>query len=146
MITLFQPFKSSTEENSLANGLECLDASRTKQSFTEDADINTIVERFGLTGQLPDDYKAPQYGDFSDVVDFHTAMDAIRGAAASFMELPGKLRERFGNDPQNLIAFLGDKTNLQDAVSLGLVQPPPDTPPAPPAPSKSALSDTSSST
>ncbi|AZL82675.1 internal scaffolding protein [Apis mellifera associated microvirus 1] len=123
---LVQPFKTDFDKLSAENGLECKDLSLTKQSFSEDADINTIVERFKITGEVPDGYVPPDFSDFAEVADFHTAMNAIRRAQEQFMELPGQVRERFANDPQNLMAFLGDRNNLQEAVRLGLVSPPPD--------------------
>ena len=76
-VFLRTPYNYDTDEASEASGLKCLDESKTKQSFQEEADINTIVRRFGLTGQLPSGIQAPTYGDFTEVTDFHTAMNAI---------------------------------------------------------------------
>ena len=90
------------------NALYCDDKSLTQQHFAEECDINEIVRRFGLTGTVPEDYRAPQYGDFSEVTDYHTALNAVRAADAAFMELPADLRYRFSNDPARLIAFLED--------------------------------------
>lgn len=36
------------------SGLRCEDATRAQQQFKEESDINTIVARFGLTGEMPD--------------------------------------------------------------------------------------------
>lgn len=96
----------------------------TQQQFGEECDINTIVKRFGLTGELPENYRAPVSGDFSDVVDFHTAMQAVRKAEESFMALPAPLRAEFGNDPQRLVEFVSDEANRGRAVELGLVPKP----------------------
>lgn len=126
MITLIQPNKSDFDQLSLENGTANDQPSMTKQSFTEDADINTIVERFGLTGQLPDGFKAPTYDDFSNVVDFQTALNAVRNAGEQFMAMPAELRAKFDNDPQKLIAFLGSETNRQAAFDMGLVSTPPE--------------------
>lgn len=99
------------------------DKGYTQQEFAKDCDINEIVRRFGLTGQLPDQLRLPEYGDFAGVGDFATAMQAVRNAEEGFMELPAELRARFANDPQRLMEFLADAGNRDEAVKLGLVNP-----------------------
>lgn len=114
---------------SRAAGLEFdpdVEPSMAQQSFKEECDINTIVRRFGLTGELPENYRAPISGDFTDVHDFQSAMNAVRAAEEAFMLLPGEVRARFANDPQNLIAFLDDEGNRAEALKLGLIQAPPE--------------------
>lgn len=95
----------------------------TQQQFAEDADINTIVYRFGLTGKVPQGFRMPMSGDFTGVSDFHSAMNAIREAEEAFLEVPGHVRERFGHDPQKLMDFLADDKNREEALKLGLLQP-----------------------
>lgn len=97
------------------------DESVTQQQFKEECDINEIVRRFGLTGELPDNVRMPVSGDFSGVSDFKSAMDMIQAAQDAFMEFPGDVRARFQNDPSQMIAFLEDGKNLEEARSLGLV-------------------------
>lgn len=99
--------------------------SRVKREFREDADINTIVRRFGLTGSLPPARAVPQYGDFSEVMDFHSAMNAIRSSQEAFDSLPAQVRDRFANDPGRLLEFLQDDENRAEAVKLGLIPAPP---------------------
>ncbi len=105
------------------SGLECKDSSLAQQHHLEECDINTIMERFGQTGQLPQTPLAPSYGDFSGVMDYHTAMNAIIAAEEQFDALPAQLRARFDNDPAKLIDFLEIDSNRQEAESLGLVNP-----------------------
>lgn len=95
------------------------------KEFAEDCDINTIVRRFGLTGKMPVMPDMGQVGDFTDVVDFHSAMNRVTAAREEFMLLPAHVRERFGNDPGNVLAFLEDEKNRDEAVKLGLVPAPP---------------------
>jgi len=95
-----------------------------QKHFAEECDINTIVKRFGLTHQLPVTFKAPLAGDFADVVDFQTAMNAVVAAQNSFMEMPAELRARFGHDPQRLLDFLEDSNNKEEAIKLGLIPAP----------------------
>nr|AVQ10200.1 minor capsid protein [Gokushovirinae environmental samples] len=103
-------------------GLRCLDATRTQQQHAEEVDINTIVERFGLTGAMPGSFRAPSFQDFEGVFDFKTAMDSVQAAREEFMMLPAKVRARFGNDPQNLLEFVNDDGNRAEAIKLGLVR------------------------
>ena len=70
------------------SGLRCDDLSLTKQSFAEECDINTIVRRFGISGELPQNVVMPTYQDFEGVFDFQTAMNAILQANESFMSMP----------------------------------------------------------
>lgn len=101
-------------------GLKCKDKSMAQQHFAEEVDINTIVRRFGITGEMPMNFEAPTYADFTGVVDFKTAMDAVRDAAERFMELPAHVRARFDNDPQKLIEFVSDDKNREESDKLGL--------------------------
>lgn len=114
------------DQASLESGLSCDPVSLTVQSSVEECDINTIVRRFGLTGELPSDLKAPVSGDFVDVVDFHTALNAVRASEESFAALPASLRARFSNDPQVLMDFVADSSNADEARKLGFLKPLPE--------------------
>lgn len=111
---------SLQEVASLLSGLACGDPSLARQSQAEDADINVIVKRFGLTGKLPDNVRPPTYADFEDVWDFQTAMNAVVAAQASFMAMPADVRARFGNDPHQFVEFCSDEKNLDEMRRLGL--------------------------
>lgn len=97
---------------------------RTKQEFADEVNINTIVRRFGLTGELPKDFRSPMYGDFDMVTDFKSAVDAVVRAGDEFDRMPAELRARFDNDPQKLLEFVADEGNRDEAIKLGLVLPP----------------------
>lgn len=116
------PFNYDQEQASVESGLHCRDKSRALQSQAQDADINVIVKRFGVTGQLPQGLRLPTYGDFSEVVDYRTALDAVRAAEASFMEVPAEIRRRFGDDPQAFVEFCSDEKNYDELVKLGLAK------------------------
>lgn len=112
------------DEVSDATGLRCPDDGVTQQSFKDECDINVIVERFGLTGELPNGIAMPVSGDFSGIVDFQSAMNVVRQAQEAFMELPGEIRARFANDPQRVLEFLNDASNRDEAIKLGIVAKP----------------------
>lgn len=110
-------------------GLSCSDVSLAKQSFADECDINTIVRRFGLMGQLPENVPAVMVGDFTEVYDFHSAMNTLRAAQEMFMAMPADVRSRFGNDPGAFVNFCsevndkGELVNLVEMRKLGLALP-----------------------
>ena len=124
-------YSYDTDVASLESGLANTEPSMTDESFANEVDINTIVRRFGLTGELPRDVAMPSYADFERVYDYHSAMLEIRAAEREFMRLPAEVRSRFRNAPGELVTFLEDPSNRDEAVKLGLVQAaaPSDSPP-----------------
>lgn len=117
------------DEHSASHALACNDASKARQADAKEADINTIVKNFGVTGTLPQPIRLPTYQDFEDIFDFRSAMDAVRAAEVSFMQVPAQVRAQFQNDPQAFVEFCSEKENLPQLREWGL---------APPAPSSQA--------
>lgn len=116
-------FNYDRNEASDESGLACLDESRTKQSFAEEVDINTIMRRFGQTGKLPDSVVPPTYQDFVGIFDFHSAMNAVAQAGEAFDKMPADVRYKFNNDPGAFVAFCSDEKNLEEMSKLGLTSP-----------------------
>lgn len=118
-----------------AVSLECGHANdeptMTQQQFKDECDINTILERFGVTGELPTLIRQPLTEDFVEAFDFQTSMNAIREATNAFNEMPAKVRARFGNDPAEFIKFFEDPENEAEARKLGLMNPKTPETPAP---------------
>ena len=115
------PYNYDTIEASDASGLSCPEDSLAQQHAKDESDINTIVRRFGLTGELPQGVRMPQYGDFTGATDYHSALNAVIAADAAFMQLPADLRTRFNNDAGAFVDFCADDRNRDEAVKLGLV-------------------------
>lgn len=124
MVFCRAPYNYDADQASLDAGTAGADDGLTKQSFAEEADINTLVRRFGLTGELPQAVRMPQYADFEDAFDYHSAMNAIVAARESFMSMPADVRARFNNDPGVFVDFCGDPVNREEAIKLGLVEAP----------------------
>lgn len=116
-------YNYDVDEASNESALTCLDESRAIQSAEEESNINTIVRRFGLTGQLPDNVAMPRSGDFTNIPDFHTAMNMIRKTQEEFLRIPADIRARFSNDPQQFMSFLENEENRDEARKLGLLKP-----------------------
>lgn len=121
---LRQPNAYDVEEVSTVTGLTCLDESLTVQDHAEDADINTLVKRFGITGEIPVLDRVPIQEDFVKAVDYHTALNAMIEADRAFMELPADLRKRFDHDAGKFVAFCSDEKNRDEMINLGLIEKP----------------------
>lgn len=104
--------------------------SRTRQEFKDEVDINTIVRRFGVTGQVPVSIRQPLNADFSDAMDFRESMNAMVEARESFDLLPARVRSRFHNDPAEFVDFCSERdaegkfVNAEELDKLGLRQAP----------------------
>jgi len=97
--------------------------SMTKQSFAAECDINNIIKHYKISGQLAHiSAKAAQgaYTDLPDNIDFQESMNTVLRAQQSFSTLPAHTRARFGNDPEQFLAFMADPANQEEAIRLGL--------------------------
>lgn len=111
-------------DREVASELAAIDtgsATKVQQQFAKDADINEIVRRFGLTGELPPPRAAHQYGDFSEVKDFQGAMEQLAIAREAFDLMPAEIREEFGYDPAYFVDWVSDPANEEAARSAGLL-------------------------
>lgn len=117
------PYNYDMNAASNESGLHCEDASLAQQHFKDETDINNILRQFNITGQLPTAPLSPRYGDFTGIVDYQSALNAVIAAEDGFMSLPADTRAKFGNDPEQLIQFLADEGNRAEAEKLGLVDP-----------------------
>lgn len=116
-------FQHAYSEPYRGSDLRCPEPSLAQQQFGPEVDINVMLERFGVTGQMPTGVRVPQYGDFTQVNDFRSGLHVVMAARDEFMKLPAKLRARFENDPQQFLEFCSDKDNLPELRRLGLALP-----------------------
>lgn len=105
---------------SRSSGLECKDESVAIQSMANDADINVIVKRFGITGLLPVVQMPPALLGHQEPMELREALDILRQGEASFMSLEADVRKRFGNDPVAFVEFAGKPENLAEMRRLKL--------------------------
>lgn len=101
----------------------CPEPSLTDQSQKDDSDLNVLLERFRVTGQLPAPVRMPEYGDFSGPRDLMTAVAILDDAKAQFMTLPAGFRASLGNDPARYLEYLADPKNQDDLVKRGWLIP-----------------------
>ena len=79
----------------------------TQQCFKDECDINILLTKFAVTGQLPENVRVLQYVDLRKLFDFQSSMNVIRAAEEA---LPAEVRDRFQNDPGR---FLNSPMTLQ---------------------------------
>lgn len=102
--------------------------SLTDQSQAEEADINTIVRKFQLTGTLNVRTDSPLGTLADDVaameglapVDLQLALNRVNEARFAFDRLPLHVRKRFGYDPLEFSTFVADPKNAQAVHDMGL--------------------------
>ena len=115
------PYNYDTNAASNESAVDCEDPSLAQQHFRDETDINNILRQFNITGLLPENPLSPRYGDFTGIKDYHSALNAVNDAEDGFMALPADLRATFGNDPEQLINFLDNPANKDQAIALGLI-------------------------
>ena len=123
-IFLRTPYNYDTDAASNESAIHCEDESLAQQHQRDECDINYILKQFNVTGVLPQSPVSPKYGDFTGIGDYQTALNRVIAADEEFMSLPAQLRARFDNDAANLIEFLNDENNRDEAIELGLVERP----------------------
>lgn len=95
--------------------------SMTNQQFVRECDINFIVKQNAETGFISHvNHLTPQWGDFGNSTDYQSALNYLQEANDSFMALPAEVRARFQNDPAQLLDFVTNIDNMDEAVKLGL--------------------------
>lgn len=137
------PLRSSTwsydtNEAGDESGLDCQDPSLTVQSFKEEVDLNTLLKRFGIGYELPENHRMPNYGDFDTITSFHDAMNAVTAATTEFQKLPAHIRAEFDNSPAKFhdAALYEENRARFEALGLSIAKKPPQE--APQAPSTAA--------
>lgn len=122
----YRPHKRVQERGQLmVAGKLVTPPSMTKQEFVRETDINNVIKSFGQTGMFNHvNAKAAQgvYQDLPDSLDFQDSLHQVMAAEAAFMTLPAKVRDRFGQDPAQFLAFIADPENLEEARKLGLAE------------------------
>lgn len=127
--TFYRPHKRVQYTGELTNphtGEVTTPPSMTKQEFVRECDINNVIKQYQTHGMVNHiNAKAAQgaYQDLPDSVDFQESLHTIMVAEQAFMTLPAKVRDRFGQDPAEFLAFLADPENTEEARKLGILKP-----------------------
>jgi len=95
------------------------DAAVVQQHYKNDVDVNTIVRRFGVTGEMPVGRAQGVYADFAGIEDFEGASARVADAWKRFYALPPEVRAEFDNSPAELIRFVQTAKPGQMAAIFG---------------------------
>lgn len=96
---------------------------KAQQHFKDTVDINSIMKKYRHIDYVPNFQSTGVYADVSNFKDYQTSLQIVLDAQMAFGTLPSDLRLRFNNDPEQLLAFLGDPKNYDEGVKLGLYEP-----------------------
>ena len=97
-------------------------SSITEQSHKDSCDINKIFHASNHSPELLIPESPPTFGDFSNVADFTEMQNRVADAISGFENLPSETRAFFENKPANLVEFMNDPENAQDAINMGLIE------------------------
>ncbi|WNK12806.1 MAG: internal scaffolding protein [Microvirus sp.] len=104
-------------------GLDCKDQTLTQQHMKDECDINVLVKRFVVTGEIPTMTMPPMQGDFTDAPTYQDALNLMVAANQSFMQQPADIRARFDHDPGKFVNFCSDEKNRDELRRMGLWSP-----------------------
>lgn len=90
----------------------------TDGSQAESVDINNIVKQFTKTGLMPQRQGA-RYEDVSSH-DYMAMRNFIADKESLFRGLPARVRARFGGDFYQLLRWIENPANREEAVKLGI--------------------------
>lgn len=95
------------------------DPSRTEQAHKDECDLNFIVNQHVRSGQ-PIQIPESVFQDFSNLPDYHTAVNTVRGIDNLFKELPIAVKLAFDHNPELFMAAVEDPSRRDDLVALGV--------------------------
>lgn len=106
-----------------------IEPSKTQQHFKEGQDINNIIGRYdkrSMDKWLR--HGGPKFTkeiiDLSEMPDYQQMYQRVINARETFEALPSVIRNRFGNDPHQMIQFLQNpEQNYEEGIRLGLFTP-----------------------
>ncbi len=105
---------------------------KTQQNQIKEQDINFIMSKYAETGIIGDGLgtRKPQFGDYTGV-DFREMQTKLAESNQIFEALPSGMRTRFENKVENLLDFIDDEQNRDEAIKWGFLPQPPEEPSGP---------------
>lgn len=118
------PFNHDTDLESLASGTACRDPSKTQQQFAKDADINEILRKFMLGGDLPV-HGSPVYQDAEEEFDLQNQIVTRHQVEEAWNALPAAVRNIL-RTPETFVRYIDECSrtgHYDELIELGLVDP-----------------------
>lgn len=104
---------------------------KVQQHHADQANLNKLLARHmngpNRLGPLPTSPNAtaqPRFLDLSDAASYHDMLNRVTSIDSMFRRLPARIRGRFLNRPELLLAFCEDPANVKEAVKLRLIDDP----------------------
>lgn len=94
--------------------------SLTDESYKDYCDISLMIERFKVN-KIPPRTVDIAYGYSPTAEDVTNAQMLLAEVKSNFEGLPSSIRDEFGNNVQNYLDYISDKSNLKDCYERGLI-------------------------
>lgn len=96
----------------------------TQQHFQDQCDVNLILKKYAKTGVIThlNNLQQGVYQDCTLLPSYEEAVQTVTAAEQAFSGMPPEVRLKFKNNPQEMIDFLKDPKNLDEAIKLGLAE------------------------
>ncbi|WNK13211.1 MAG: internal scaffolding protein [Microvirus sp.] len=94
-----------------------IEPSLAQQQFAKETDVNHILKSNAF---IPADVSQMRFADVSEIADYQESLNIVMKAQDSFSGLTAEIRAFFDNDPANMVAYLSDPQNAQEAQEMGL--------------------------
>lgn len=94
--------------------------SKSDQTQKDSTDVNLLMKKYNNKMANVPSPALGKYADVSAVPQFQDALNQVIEAQNSFDSLPALVRKKFQNSPEEMIHFLSDPSNNEEAQKLGL--------------------------
>lgn len=112
------PYNHDTRLASRLSAVYSKQPSLTKQEFKEETNINTILDRFKRTGEIPPVVLPEHFADLSERPTYFDIATKVATANHLFYRLPATTRAIFQNDPNRWADEVVKATNSNNAELL----------------------------
>lgn len=83
------------------NGDILINRDTARQEFAQEADINYMLNRFGITPER----NTPMFGEWDDSIDLQQALTSVAEARTAYRDLPDALKQKFSSMEELLTAY-----------------------------------------
>lgn len=101
--------------------------SKTQQHFKDGTRIDSVLKRYAALGVNPNDVglfrstlAGKVYGVADTTYDYQYQLNKLNEVKSYFDSLPSGIRDRFRNDPAQMLRFMADPRNIEECVKMGL--------------------------
>ena len=108
------------KRNDSETALTFTDKGLTEQHHKDSVKMQNILKQYAQ-GIMPSGaINPPEYGDYTDIPDYHAAQNFIADTNSMFEQIPSKIRAQFDNDAGKYLEFISDPANKDAMDQLGI--------------------------